>query len=312
MSQNDRVHFYSVVIPCFDTVSSVEELARRIRRVFESVVGASYELIFVDDGSPNPQTWSTLQRLAKEDPSVRAIRLMRNFGQQAATICGLEASRGDFVFTMDDDLQHLPEDIPKLISGCDHDIVVAEFRSKKHSFFKRMTSRIKGFFDALLIGKPKHVQLSSFRMLSRPVVDGMLSIYSPHPFVPALMFSVSRDVVGVAATHGVRSEGKTTYTLGKMIGLFLNLLINNSSLLLRVIGHSGLLMSSLSFLYGGVIVYQKLVYDTQQVGWSSLIVTLLMVGGLLLFSVGVIGEYLIRIIHAVEKKPMFWVRTRIG
>jgi len=312
MTPAPDANLYSVVIPCFDTVSSIERLAERIRRVFDQDLHAAYEIIFVDDGSKNPQTWPTIEALAKAGPHVRGVRLSRNFGQQPATLCGLREARGDFVLTMDDDLQHRPEDIPSLVSRRDHDIVVAAFGQKNHSLFKRVTSRIKGWFDTVVIGKPKDVQLSPFRLLSRTVVDGMLEIYTPHPFIPALMFAVSRDVVSAPATHAIREEGETTYTLGRMIGLFANLLVNNSSLLLKTIGQLGLGVSALSFAYGGLVVFEKLAYDTQVAGWTSLMVVTLLIGGLLLFSLGVVGEYLIRIISAVEKKPTYWVRERRG
>lgn len=311
MAGNSRA-LYSVVIPCFNTVDCVRRLAERVRRVFVQEVDASYEIVFVDDGSSNPQTWETLEALAKEDPNVRALRLSRNFGHHAATLCGLEAAQGDWMITMDDDLQHRPEDIPSLIAQRDHDIVVAAFPQKQHSLFKRVTSRMKGWLDTLLVGKPRSVQLSSFRLLSRTVVDGMLAAYTPYPFIPGLMFAVSRDVVAAPATHGRREEGESTYTLGKMLALTLNLLINNSALLLRVVGNLGVMVALGSFGYAGLIVFQKFAYDTQVPGWSSLIVVTLFIGGMMLFSIGVIGEYLIRIISAVERKPMYWVRERRG
>lgn len=312
MSRPDPSELFSVVVPCFDTAESLERLAERVRRVFTETLEASYELVFVDDGSSNPRTWPTLEALAKRDPQVRLLRLSRNFGQHAATLCGLEAARGSHVLTLDDDLQHRPEDIPALVEAREHDIVVARFRSKRHSLFKRLTSRAKGWLDRVLIGKPKGVHLSSFRLLRRTVVDGMLAAYTPYPFIPALMLAVSRDVVNVAAVHGRREEGETTYTVRRMLALTTNLLINNSAILLTLVGHVGVLVSLASFGYAGLVVAQKLLYDTQVSGWSSLMVTTLFIGGLLLFAVGVIGEYLIRIIAAVERKPMYWVRERRG
>lgn len=303
---------FSVVIPCFETVTSVRRLAERLRLVFTEEIHAPYEIVFVDDGSLGSGTWETLRALAKEDPNVRAVRLSRNFGQHAATLCGLEAARGDFVVTMDDDLQHRPEDLPALVAERRHDLVVACFREKQHSRFKRATSRLKGWLDTLLVGKPRHIQLSSFRLLSRTVVDGMLSAYTPYPFIPALMFAVSRDVVNVPATHGRREEGETTYTLRRMVALTLNLLINNSALMLKIVGHVGVLVAAASFAYAGLVIAQNVLYDKGVPGWSSLIVVNLFIGGLLLFSVGVIGEYLVRIIAAVERKPMYWVRDRLG
>ena len=120
---------YSVIIPVYNTESSLLELAKRLKSVFLNQVGSSYEVIFVNDNSTNSGTWKVLQELVKLDSNVRAIRLTRNFGQQAATICGIELAEGNYVVTMDDDLQHLPEDIPALIAKRDHDIPFQKFYS---------------------------------------------------------------------------------------------------------------------------------------------------------------------------------------
>lgn len=243
---------------------------------------------------------------------MRAIQLTRNFGQQSATLCGLAEAKGDFVITMDDDLQHAPEDIPKFLALTDWDIVIGQFDRKHHSLFRRLASRVKGRFDWIILGKPKDIQMTSFRMLSRTVVDGVLSIRTPHPFLPALMFHVSQNVTGAAATHSPRREGRSGYTLWKLMRLFSNLLINNSSLVLRLVGNLGLLFSGLSFLMAGVVIYRKLAHSVSVRGWASLLATQLLLGGLLLFSVGIVGEYLIRIIESSERKPTYFVRRRSG
>ena len=137
----------SIVIPVFNSSDTLEELAVRIAEVFSEQPDDEYELIFVDDSSILPETWPTLVRLAEEDPSVGAVQLSRNFGQQAATLCGLRESRGDVVITMDDDLQHVPEDIPEFLKLSRFDVVVGQFDRKRHGLFKRTTSRIKGLFS---------------------------------------------------------------------------------------------------------------------------------------------------------------------
>lgn len=300
------------MVPVYRSTTSLVELAGRIKKVFAEVVGADYELIFVDDGSPNPETWPTLEKLARDDDKVRAVQLTRNFGQHPATLRGLSRARGRWVLTMDDDLQHRPEDIPLLLAARDHDIVIAQFTDKKHSAFKRLTSRIKGWFDHKLIGKPRDLHLTSFRLLARPVVDGMMEARSPYPFLPALMFYVSRDCVGVPTSHDPRFAGDSGYTLRKMIRMFSNLLINNSSFLLRMIGTVGIWISLLAFATGAYFIGRKVIYDLGVPGWTSVIVSVLFMGGLLLFSVGVIGEYLIRIIDSVDRKPMSFVRRELG
>lgn len=300
----------SIVIPVYNS-TFLEEIAARVARVFHGRE-ETYELIFVDDGSNDPEVWRALGRLAQASPSVRAVQLTRNFGQSAATLCGLREARGDAIVTMDDDLEHAPEDIPRFLALSGHDIVVARFARKQHSLPRRAASRIKGFFDWLIVGKPRHMQLSAYRMLSRGVVDGMLSIRTPHPFLPALLFHVSRDAVALPLEHHSRpGGGRSRYTLGTLARLFSHLLIQNSSLLLRLVGQTGIALALLSVTTAAYVVYRKLAHGIPVAGWASLFATLLLIGGMLLFGLGVIGEYLIRIIESSEARPAYFVRQRI-
>lgn len=300
----------SIVIPVFNS-SALEELTRRIDAVFLTL-SDEHEIIFVDDFSTRADVWPRLTRLAANHQSVRVIQLTRNFGQHAATLCGLKESRGELVITMDDDLQHSPEVIPEFLKVKDFDIVLAQFRNKQHSVFKRVTSRIKGVFDQIIIDKPRDVQLSSFRMLRRMVVDGMLSIHTPYPFIPSLMFHVSQKVTGLEVEHHERQGSRSGYTLWKLFRIFTNLVINNSSVLLRFVGFVGTSFAIVSFVIAFLTIYRKLVYGISIRGWTSLFAAVLLIGGLLLFSVGLIGEYLIRIIETGEAKPTFFVRDRAG
>lgn len=301
----------SIVIPVHNS-TVLQELANRIDKIFVELPGKDYELIFVDDGSSNPEVWLTLERLTRQRHPILALQLTRNFGQHAATLCGLKEARGDFIVTMDDDLQHRPEDLPKLLALTDWDIVVGQFDKKSHAFFKRLLSRAKGIVDWIAIGKPRDLQLTSYRLLSRTVVDGMLSIHTVHPFLPALMFHVSKNVIGVNVNHDPRSQGKSGYSLYKLLSLFSNLFLNNSSLLLRCVGQVGLLCAGMSLLGACIVVYRKLTYGIAVQGWASLFVSQLLIGGLLLFSFGVVGEYLIRILENSEMRPIYFVRRRRG
>lgn len=298
----------SVVIPVYDS-PVLEQLVAEIERVLAGQ-SENYEVILIDDRSPSAETWEILQRLAAERKRVRALQLTRNFGQQAATLCGLAESRGQLVITMDDDFQHNPQDIPRLLAYADHDVVIAQFPRRRHHVLKRISSRIKGWFDQVLIGKPKGLQMTSFRLLKRTVVDGVLSIRTANPFLPALIFAVTRDIFGVLVTHGERGAGRSGYTLGKMVTVFSNLLINNSSAMLRLVGCMGLSFALASFCLGGIVVYRKLFLGIAVQGWASLFVAVTLIGGVLLFSLGVVGEYLIRIIQGTEHRPAYLVRRR--
>ncbi len=299
----------SIVIPVYNSAVLVE-LAERIHGVFEKLP-EEYEIIFIDDSSPNLDVWPSLAEIAGKRSNIRALQLTRNFGQHAATLCGLVECRGDFVITMDDDLQHSPEDIPRFLELRDYDVVIAQFKNKQHSTFKRITSRIKGFFDQIIIGKPKNIDLTSFRMLRRVVVEGMLLTRTAHPFIPALIFHVSKNVIGLEVEHHKRAIGKSGYDRVKLFRLFNDLVFNNSSVVLRMVGHLGILFASVSFLITLLIVYRKLVHRIGIQGWASLLAAILLVGGLLLFGLGVIGEYLIRIIESSETRPSFFVRRRV-
>jgi dolichol-phosphate mannosyltransferase/undecaprenyl-phosphate 4-deoxy-4-formamido-L-arabinose transferase len=298
----------SIVIPVYNS-RVLDTLVGRIRAAFIGLADTC-EIVLVDDCSPDPEVWPALVRLAQADACVRAIQLTRNFGQHAATLCGLREARGDFVITMDDDLEHRPEDIPRFLAMREHDVVIAQFRDKNHDLAARAGSRVKGTFDALILGKPKNIQLTSYRMLSRVVVDGVLAIRTAHPFFAALMLHVSKDIAGLPLEHGARPHGRSNYTLRRRLRLFTDLIIHNSSLVLRLVGQIGLAMSALSGLMAAYIVYRKLAHSIGVVGWTSLLTAQLLIGGLLLFSVGVVGEYLVRIIESSEARPTYYVRRR--
>ncbi|HEY8399731.1 MAG TPA: glycosyltransferase family 2 protein [Cytophagaceae bacterium] len=303
-------HLFSIVIPVYNSTSSLTELVDRIDKVF-SQLDAAYEIIFVDDGSSNKATWPVIEKLAMQKPSVKGVQLTRNFGKPGALMCGLEQAAGDYIITMDDDLQHLPEDLPALIAKKEHDIVIAYFKDKKHSFQKQVFSKINSWFEEKLIGKPAHIKSGPFRLLKREIVANMLSVKTAYPSISALMYFVSKDVVMAEVSHGERKFDKSGFTFKKMLGTFSNLLINNSSFLLQVMAGMGIGISTLSFIMAIAFLIKKLTVGTTVAGWASLMIVILFIGGLILFSLGVVGEYLIRIINGVENKPSYLIRKKV-
>ncbi|MFC1695166.1 glycosyltransferase family 2 protein [Pseudomonadota bacterium] len=298
----------SIVIPVYKSTSTLVELADRIDRVFSELDSWTYEIIFVNDSPFAVETCKTLESLAAGNQRVTVIELMKNFGQQPATLCGIEHAKGDYVVTMDDDLQHAPEDIPKFLEKSSHDAVIARFRLKKHSLFKRMVSRIKGYFDYIILHKPRSLALSPFRMIKGSVARLMVMRNTPYPFIPALLFEITDDVVNVDAHHFPRKAGSTNYTFRKMLQVFSNLLINNSSLMLRLVGYLGSLIALIAFVAAVTIVVRKFALGFVVPGWPSTIVTILFFGGMILFTLGIVGEYLIRLIATTENRPTYYVR----
>jgi dolichol-phosphate mannosyltransferase/undecaprenyl-phosphate 4-deoxy-4-formamido-L-arabinose transferase len=300
---------FSIVVPVFNATTTLDQLVERIAAVFAGLPQFDHEIIFVDDASVRPETWPTLKRIALEHDHVRAVQLMRNFGQTPATFCGMGLARGHYIITLDDDLQHAPEDIPPLIAEREHDVVFAQFRELKHSMPKRALSAMKNFILSFLIDKPKGLQLTTFRLFRREVVRAMLSaVTSPQATLPPLLFFMTRDVATVQVKHNPRLEGESNYTLMRVLKLARDLVLNETVLLLKLIGQLGFGIAFLSFLGGIAVLASKVFLNTTVVGWASTIIVLLVVGGLILFCLGIIGEYLARLISGVEGRPAFVVR----
>lgn len=302
---------YSVVIPVYNSTITLTEMVERLQAVFHTI-GEAHEVVFVDDASPNPDTWPWLKQLAETHAEVKALQLTRNFGKAGAVLCGMSHAQGQWIITMDDDLQHAPEDIPHLLQKRGHDVVVGGFANKKHhSLCQRVTSRIKGYFDGKILGKPAGLRLTSFHLYRAQVVRHMLAIQAPKPFIPALMFHATRDVVQVNVTHHPRGHGTSAFTFSRRLRQFANLIFGNSSFVLRCVAMLGVGIAALSLLYGAWLVISYFSHSASVPGWTSLMVVTLTLGGMIMFSIGVIGEYLIRILEGAEKRPAYLVRERV-
>ena len=220
---------YSIVVPIYNTSKVLVELQQRIEQVLLFQIKQSYEIILVDDGSSNPATWPAIENLVRNRKHISAIRLTRNFGQHAALLCGMANAKGAYLITMDDDLQHSPEDIPTLISHKEHDMVMGQFRKKNHAPVRNLGSKIKSCFDRIISGKPRKLRVSTFCLIRRNIAERILAIVrTPLPLFSSLAFQATRDVVGVPVSHSPRQEGKSGYSFISLIKLFGRLFISNS------------------------------------------------------------------------------------
>ncbi|MCP4204939.1 MAG: glycosyltransferase family 2 protein [bacterium] len=301
---------YSVVVPVYKSDRTLVELVKRLRVVFEETLEASYEILLVDDGSDSPETWETCERLARQHVTVGSIQLMRNYGKPGAVLCGLGHARGQWIVTIDDDLQQRPEDIPLLVEHEDHDVVVAHFRNRATSLGSRAASWLKSQFDRAILRLP--CRMSPLKLFRSEVAAGMLTMRTSYPFLPALMAHVTDDFVSVPVTHAVSRHGRSRYSWTRRVKQFSNLVISNSSLLLRLLGAVGLIVGSSGLGFAVVILFRKLAGQPIQPGWSSLVVINLVFGGLILIALGLIGEYLLRILEGTSRKPAYFARRVVG
>lgn len=309
MTITSQVPDYSIVVPAYNSGARLRELVERLARVFEDSVGAPYEIILVDDGSTNPDTQSLLPQLA-ELSNVLVVRLTKNFGKAGAVMAGLSQSRGQWVITIDDDLQQLPEDIPKLIALRAHDMVTARHKKRKHSWSRRLTSRIKQLFDRAVLGYP--VPVSALKLINRRVVDGMLARSVAQPFIPALIIEETSDIVAVETAHCESAYASSRYTFRARYRQFTNLLYGNSDFMMRVISWFGL-----AFMLLAVVAALGLLIGLAAGVFSDLVtalifVSIFLVGGANLAAIGTSGGYLVRIMRTSSKRQAFVIREKLG
>jgi len=299
---------YSVIVPVFNSEDTLEELFARSKAVFEQM-DASFEFIFVEDCGRDG-SWKVLQTLKKEYPElITAIKLHRNYGQHNATICGFSFARGEMIITIDDDLQHLPEELPKLIEKQqedDADIVYGIFRKKKHSKARNIGSRsAKATSKMLLEGTGKG---SSLRMIKKEIVEKLLEHTIHFVFIDQLLLWHTNDISFVEVEHHKRREKRSGYTTKKLFMLVSDLTYFYTNIPLKLMVWGGLLMSFVFFLFGLRFILQKWLFNVSVPGYTSTIVVILFSTGIIVFSLGIIGGYLSRIYMVQSKKPPFTIK----
>jgi dolichol-phosphate mannosyltransferase len=271
--------------------------------------GDTYELIFVNDGSVD-NSLVLLKRMAAEDPNIKVVSLSRNFGHQAAITCGLNYSRGDAVIVMDADLQDPPEFIPELIKKWreGYDVVYAVREQRQgDSLFKRATAALFYRVIRKLARLEIPADTGDFRLLSRRAVEALKATRERSRFVRGLVSWIGYRQTGVRFVRQERVAGQTKYPFRKMLKFAIDGITSFSFFPLQMATYFGFAISGLSFVYITYAVLQKLLTDRPVVGWTSVIVAILFVGGVQLITLGVIGEYIGRIYEEVKQRPLYLV-----
>lgn len=289
----------SVVVPVYRSAALLPLLLKRLRCALDAQ-GRPWEIILVDDASPD-ESYDVLRRLRAADSRLRIIQFARNHGQQHATLCGLNYARGTEVVTIDDDLQNAPEEIGALLAKLreGYAAVLGRIIEKKHAWWRNVGSRAHQYLAEKIVGKPPGLYLSSFRALSRAAVDRLVRYKGAHPHIGALLLKSvpASAVVNVDVSHAVRPIGGSTYSLRKLLKTASFLLINHSYIPLRFMTAWGFTLSVLSLLLAGWVIVRVLFFGHTVQGWPSLIVLLSFLSGNILMALGIVGEYLGRLVE---------------
>jgi polyisoprenyl-phosphate glycosyltransferase len=301
----------SVVIPCYNTGKALHELNERLKRTLEGLV-TTYEIVYVNDSSKD-NTSNLLKEIAGQDKHITAIDLMFNVGQFRALICGLEHSNGKYLITMDDDLQHPPEEIPKLYNEHknhpEYDAVIGTYKQKRHSAFRNIGSNCMRIILGSVFNKPKDFQTTSFRCLTRVLVDTVVEHKTMFPSIGMLIFRSTSRVTGVEVEHHPRKHGSSNYSVFKLIKTFFSNTFSYTTVPLKFISALGIIISMVGFILAAYYLLKYFIYPTTIPGWTTLIILLNIYSGFMLLAIGIIGEYLIKTLQEVNKYPRYCIRA---
>ncbi len=300
----------SICIPCYRSAKTLPLVVEEIQNTFSSLENYDYQLVLVNDGSPD-NTFEVISQLCEKDPKIIGVDLTRNYGQQAAKLASLKFVTGDAIVFMDDDGQHPASGIVPLVEKImeGYDIVYARFPKKKHSFFKRITSKLYQRFSEAIGNKPKGISVSAFSAWSKVMAETVSQYHSPFPAPGIFLSHITSKITNIDMTHRNRLAGESNYTFFKMMGLAITALTNFSILPLRVASYLGMACSAVGFLGAIIIIIRKLVYPNIHIGYSSIVTAILFIGGIIMLMLGVIGEYIGRIYMTVSNMPQYNVRT---
>ncbi len=297
----------SVVIPVYNSESTLPELRRRLEIVLADVTRNRYQIIFVNDASTD-SSWTILKSFAQSNEKTSAINLTRNFGQHNALMCGFSQASGNFILTIDDDLQNPPEEIQrifnKILEG--YDVVYGISDMKKQSCFKNFGSEMVQFIYRKIFGLNNRI--SSFRIVRSSIVSRILSYDRSFTFIDGLLAWYTTNIGVVSVGHHKRKAGRSGYTLRKLITLALNMLTNFSIGPLQIASMTGLVFALIGFLLGTYMLAKKIFFDITISGFASLIVSVTLFSGVQLMTVGILGEYIGRMHINVSKRPQFAIR----
>lgn len=304
---------YSVIVPVFNEEEVILTTYRRLKEVLDQLK-ESYELLFVNDGSRD-QTADIITGIAKLDPQVQLINFSRNFGHQIAITAGMDMAAGQAIIVIDADLQDPPELILDMIQKWKdgYEVVYAQRMNRQgESWFKRATA--SGFYRILrtLTDVDIPVDTGDFRLIDRKVCDQMMLLKEKNRFVRGLVSWVGFRQASVTYSRSERYAGTSKYPLRKMLKLAWDGVTTFSEKPLKLATYLGFILSSFSFIYLFVAVYQRLILEQTVTGWASIVAISLFFNGVILMILGIIGEYIGRIYEEAKGRPLYIVESRIG
>jgi len=307
----EKVIEISVVVPVYRSEGTLRALCQRLVGALHPVA-KDFEIILVEDCGPD-RSWQEIETLAASDSCIRGVRLTRNFGQHAATICGISKARGKWVVTLDDDLEQRPEDIPALIDKARQgfDLVYGVYPRRSHSIWRNMTSAIARKLFRVAIPSLNY-EYTSFRIIEGSIARTLVNFDSPFPFVDGYLSWLTNRYSCVEVAHERRSSGSSNYNFRKLLTHTINIFVTFSDLPLRFASWIGIGSFVIGMIWLAAIIVGRFVGGITVSGFASLMAGIILFGGIQLLILGIMGEYLGRMNFKSSRKPLFLVSQQVG
>ncbi len=304
----------SIVIGLYNSEKTIQNVIDEITLVFSTQKKYTYEIILVDDYSPDG-VYELVKKIAKEDQRIKVLHLSKNVGQTNAVMEGYRYAQGDYIVEMDDDMQ-MPAaailDMLHMLEEGNYDVVFARYPEQKESAFRRFGSKVNNKMTEIMLGKPRDIRINSFFVMRQFVAQEMIKYTNNFPYLYGIIFAITKNVANLDVDHRERTNGKSNYTFRKLFGLWLNGFLNFSVQPLRFAVRLGATITIISFIIAVILIIQRLFGDTQAIGWTSTIVVIIFFSGVQLLGIGLLGEYLGRLYLSASKLPRATVRETIN
>jgi len=299
----------SIIIPVYNSESTIKIVVEDIKETLSNK--SNFEIVLVNDGSKD-NSYKKCKELARKYSFIKFINLSKNFGQHNAILAGLHFVKGNYIIFMDDDLQTPPEEIPRLINKIKegYDVVYANYYYKYHSKLRNIGSWINNVMTNILLKKPKNLKITSYFIIKKYLIDEILNYTGPYPYLGGLILRSTDNIGMIDITHEKREYGKSNYSFMSLLRLWINGFTNFSVKPLRISFFLGILFSSIGFLFSFFLLIRKLIYPQVVLGWTSIIIAILLFSGVQLISVGLIGEYVGRIFLTQNKQPQYIIKEK--
>ncbi len=302
----------SIIIPCYNSEATIEKVVTMVMDEFRQHGEYDCDFFLVNDYSRD-DTFGAITRLAEKYPTVHGINLMRNFGQHNALMAALNYADGDYVLGMDDDMQTHPSQVFKLLDKMSegYDLVYGQYAQKKNGFLKNLTSKFNEVSSRILLGRPKEIVSSNFWVITRAVRDEVILYKNFNPYVDGLFYRTTSNIGNVMVEHHKREVGTSNYTLRKLMRLWLAY-FNYTVLPLRISFFLGVIFSIIGLVSALVTIIRKLVTPDMTVGWASLMACLLIFSGVIMLILGILGEYIGKLILSINGTPQYIIRETVN